>query len=107
MSIKEWNKKPKVKCDQYDCQNEGYKVMEIAMRPPTFCKDHYIKYIEDMMDSSEEWLSRETRVSEDLNEEIYKFLHRYDISVNNCGSVSTEEIKEVVNELKKITKYQC
>ncbi|MEI2465097.1 hypothetical protein [Niallia taxi] len=106
MSIKNWNKEPKVKCDQYNCNNEGYKVMEIAMRPPTFCKDHYIKYIEDRLESSDEWLSRETRV-DDVNEEIFKFLHRYDISINNCGFNTTQDIKEVVNELKKITEYQC
>jgi hypothetical protein len=53
--------KPKDKCDQYKCKNEGYKVVEIAWQPPTFCKDCYIKYLEDRLKSSEAWLERATR----------------------------------------------
>jgi hypothetical protein len=106
MSVKQWNGKPKEKCEQGKCEKEGYKVMEIAMRPPTFCKDHYIEYLENRLTGSEEWLSRETKVG-DVKSEVAKFLHLYDISVINCGSIPSKEIKEDVNLLKKITNYEC
>lgn len=106
MSVKRWNGKPKARCQQGSCEKEGYKVMEIASLPPTFCKDHYIEYLEDRLCGSEAWLARETRVR-DVEEEVEKFLHRYDISIINCGSISTKAIDDSVNSLKKITDYVC
>lgn len=106
MSVKRWNQKPKTKCQQGSCEKEGYKVVEIAMRPPTFCKDHYIEYLEDRLTGSESWLARETRVR-DIEDEVEKFLHRYDISIINCGSISNNAIDEAVDSLKKTTNYIC